>query len=67
MLSVCPIVGIGSSPPTPFPRMASVSPPRIQMGEQHSLASVEVGGPYSDDLTESLALCILCGVLVREK
>jgi hypothetical protein len=57
--SVCPFVGIEF--PLPPPPQASVSPPWTQReGEQHSLADEEVGGPNSDNWTESLALCMLC-------
>jgi hypothetical protein len=44
-------------PPTPSPASECMDP----KGEQHLLAGEGVGGPNSDDWTESLALCILCG------
>ncbi len=58
--SVRPFVRIRSPHPL---SQASVSPPLDprERGEQHSLADEGVGGPNSDDRTESLAPCILCG------
>jgi hypothetical protein len=56
---VCPFVGI--FPPS-HPK-ASVFPLGPKGGrEQHSLEGEGGGGPKSDDWTESLALCILCGL-----
>jgi hypothetical protein len=55
------VVQIGSPHPLPLKR---VCPPRTQSGEQHSPMAGEGGGPNSDDWTKSLALCILCGILM---
>ncbi len=47
--------------PSPPPSQASVSPPLDPKGEgQHSLAGEGVGGPNSDEGTDSLVLCKLC-------
>jgi hypothetical protein len=40
---------------------ASVPPPLEPKGGQHSLAFEGVGGTNSDEWTESMALCVLCG------
>jgi hypothetical protein len=56
--SVCPLVGIGSS--TSSTANECVSPLVSKGREQYSLAGDQVGGPTSDDLTESLAHIILC-------
>ncbi len=63
--SVCPFVGIGSHHPLPRKRLCL--PPWTQRGERATLACGwgGVGGPSSDEWTESLALCILCGILYR--
>jgi hypothetical protein len=50
------------TPPTPFPA-SEYFPPWDQGGGEHSLAGEGVGGANSDNRTESLALCIISGVL----
>ncbi len=61
--SICPIVRIGS--PHPLTRKRACLPLGPEGGgEQHSLAAKGVGGLNSDDWIESLALCILCAVVL---
>jgi hypothetical protein len=45
-------------PPTPSPAGEFVSPPWVLEGEPHPLAGKEVGGPNSDDRTDTLVLYI---------
>ncbi len=59
--SVCPFVGIES--PNSIPRKRVWLPPGPKGGGgTSSLAGEGVGGLNSDDWTESLALCLLCGL-----
>jgi hypothetical protein len=55
---VFPFVG---SPPHSLPASELVSPLDPTGGEQHPLAGEGEGGSKSDERTESLAFCILCG------
>ncbi len=48
-------------PQTPPPASECVSTLGPKRGKQHSPAGEGVGIPNSDDWTESLAFCILCG------
>jgi hypothetical protein len=57
--SVCPLVGIGTLPPTLSP--ASVPLPPEPKGGGDTL-SCGWGSPNSDDWRKSLSLCLLCGV-----
>ncbi len=52
---VCPFVGIRSHP------LASVSPPLDSKGGETLNCGWTGEGPNSDEWTESMALCILCG------
>ncbi len=42
-------------------------PPGIKGGGQQSLAGEGAGGANSDDWRESLALCLLCGLVIPKK
>jgi hypothetical protein len=50
----CPFVGIGS--PNPLPRKRVCLPPIWVLGGPHSLAKEGVGGPNSDEGTDTLVL-----------
>ena len=45
-------------PPTPQTKVAPPLAPRTQVGGTHSLPGEGVGGPYSDEGTESLVLYV---------
>ncbi len=61
----CPVVRLGCPPP-PSPLASFSLPLDPKGGKQHSPAVEGVGVPLpsSDDWTESLALCMLCGPYV---
>ncbi len=59
--SICPLVGIGTAPPSLASKYCMYPPPPPTQRGARSPAGEGVGSPNLDDWRKNLALCLLCG------